>query len=65
MRRCAKPILQIVATIRRWRHRRLGIKQLMQLKEFELRDLGIERYDIPAIIDEVLKRRPPHHQGDV
>ena len=47
--------------LRRWYQRRTSMRALQVLSDWQLRDLGVPRGDIPAIVDRHLKvaPRPP------
>lgn len=40
----------VVESVRSWRRRRVCLRELMQLTDHELAELGILRADIPAIV---------------
>lgn len=42
---------QLFARFRRWNHRRATIQALSGLPEWQLRDIGLTRGEIPAIVE--------------
>jgi uncharacterized protein YjiS (DUF1127 family) len=42
---------QLLARFRRWHHRRATVQALHKLSDWQLRDIGLTRGEIPAIVD--------------
>lgn len=50
---------KIFALLHRWNRRRVTINALMALSDWQLKDLGITRGQIPEIVDARLSGKPP------
>ncbi|MEE8211025.1 MAG: DUF1127 domain-containing protein [Acidiferrobacterales bacterium] len=50
---------RLMAALRRSHRRRVTIRALEQLADWQLKDMGILRGDIPAIVDRHLNAAPP------
>ena len=50
---------RLMAALRRSHRRRVTIRALEQLVDWQLKDMGIPRGDIPAIVDRHLNAAPP------
>lgn len=48
------PIARAAARVARWWARRTTIEALMALDDRTLRDIGVRRMEIPAVVDRVL-----------
>lgn len=52
-----------LSTIRRWRVRKQSIRQLMRIDDRGLRDIGLEREDIPSVIDALMENNGSYGSG--
>jgi uncharacterized protein YjiS (DUF1127 family) len=41
----------LIARLKRWNHRRATVQALHELSDWQLRDLGLSRGEIPAIVE--------------
>ena len=49
----------LTRAFRRWRQRCASIRALQVLSDWQLKDIGVPRGDIPAIVDRDLSAAPP------
>lgn len=52
-----------LSTIRRWRVRKQSIRQLMRIDDRLLRDIGLEREDIPSVVDALMENNGSDGSG--
>ncbi len=50
---------RLMAALRRWHRRRVAMRGLEALSDWQLKDIGVERADIRAVVDQQLKATPP------
>ncbi len=50
---------RLVAALRRSHRRRVAMRALEALSDWQLKDIGVERADIRAVVDQQLKAGPP------
>ncbi len=50
---------RLMAALRRWHRRRVAMRALEALSDWQLKDIGVERADIRAVVDQQLKAGPP------
>lgn len=55
--------MKLLDTIRRWHARRITVRQLRQLDDHNLQDIGLERYEIPFVAEQMAKLMPVSNQG--
>ncbi len=56
-------VCMLFAALRRWHRRRTAIPELRALPDWQLRDIGVSRRDISALVDKSLTsvtKRPAH-----
>lgn len=54
----------LLAGLRRWNHRRATINALRELSDWQLRDIGLTRGEIPAVVDSALGAKVQLHPSD-
>jgi uncharacterized protein YjiS (DUF1127 family) len=47
---------RISGAVLQWRERRIGLRTLEALNDHNLKDIGIERSDLPSYVTKALKR---------
>lgn len=52
-----------LSTIRRSRVRKQSIRQLMRIDDRGLRDIGLEREDIPSVVDALMENNGSYASG--
>jgi uncharacterized protein YjiS (DUF1127 family) len=52
---------QLSARFKRWNHRRATIRALSGLSEWQLRDIGLTRGEIPAIVEAAFAAKQQAH----
>lgn len=55
--------MKLLDTIQRWHARRTTVRQLRQLDDHILQDIGLERYEIPFVAEQMAKLMPVSNQG--
>ncbi len=50
---------RLIAALRRWHRRRVSMRALEALSDWQLKDIGVERADIRAVVDRQLKAGSP------
>ena len=55
---------QLLARLARWNHRRATIHALRGLPDWQLRDIGLTRGEIPAVVEAAFAAKRPAHPSD-
>ena len=54
---------RLTAGLRRWRDRNAALRAFERLADHDLRDIGVDRYDLRALIDARLTERELRERG--
>lgn len=55
---------QLLARFGRWNHRRATIHALRELSDWQLRDIGLTRGEIPTVVEAAFAAKHPAHPSD-
>ena len=56
-------LMKLMHAIKRWHERRTTIRQLSQLNDHLLNDIGIQRYEIDALVQQSVRSMPVSYKA--